>query len=121
MATVAQAPSVAVPQSSTHDKVLFWGCFLALVTTAFGFIARSFLIDTWKVEFGLDDAHAGRLNGIGLWPFAVSIIGFSLVIDKIGYKMAMVIAFLGHIIWAVMSVSAYFLSKGGDKDAARAA
>src|SRR5687767_12479617 len=81
-----------------HDKILFWGCFIALVTTAFGFIARMFLINVWAAEFSLDPAQAGRLAGIGIWPFAASIIGFSLIIDKIGYKVAMVMAFLGHII-----------------------
>ncbi len=101
-------------EPSAHDKLLFWGCFIALITTAFGFIARMFLIGTWASEFGLDPAEAGRLAGIGIWPFAVSIIGFSLIIDKIGYKVAMVFAFLGHIIWAIMGVSAYFISKGGD-------
>ncbi len=102
----------------THDKKLFWGCFIALVTTAFGFVGRLFLIGEWAGEFGLDGGQAGRLAGIGIWPFAVSIIGFSLIIDKIGYKTAMLFAFLGHIIWAVMGVSAYFISKGGDTDTA---
>ncbi len=105
--------------SSTHDQILFWGCFLALVTTAFGFIARMFLIDTWGVEFSLDAAQKGRLAGIGIWPFAVSIIGFSLIIDKIGYKLSMVIAFLGHIAWACMGFGAYYMShERGDKETA---
>jgi MFS family permease len=103
---------------STSNAILFLGCFIALVTTAFGFITRMFLIGTWAEEFNLDPAQAGRLAGIGIWPFAVSIIGFSLVIDKIGYKVAMVIAFLGHIIWAVMGVSAYYVSQGGNTAAA---
>ena len=102
----------------TQDHLLFWGCFIALVTTAFGFIARMFLINTWGTEFGLDDAQRGRLAGIGIWPFAVSIIGFSLLIDRIGYKVSMIIAFLGHIIWACMGVGAYFVSHDGNKDAA---
>src|SRR5438874_12784351 len=101
-----------------HDQILFWGCFIALITTAFGFIARMFLINTWAEEFSLDPAQAGRLAGIGIWPFAVSIICFSLLIDKIGYKVSMIIAFLGHIIWAIMGVSAYFVSEGGDKETA---
>ena len=97
---------------------LFWGCFIALITTAFGFIARMFLISTWSKEFSLDPAEAGRLAGIGIWPFALSIIGFSLIIDRIGYKRAMYFAFGGHIIWAVMGVTAYFVSQGGNKDLA---
>jgi MFS family permease len=105
-------------EGSSHDKILFWGCFIALITTAFGFIARMFLINTWATEFGLDPAQSGRLAGIGIWPFAASIIGFSLIIDKIGYKVAMVMAFLGHILWAVMAASAFFISKNGDKHTA---
>jgi MFS family permease len=89
---------------------LFWGCFMALITTAFGFISRMFLINEWAVQFNLDPAQAGRLAGIGIWPFAVSIILFSLIIDKIGYKKAMLIAAFGHITWAVMGVSAYFVA-----------
>ena len=90
-----------------NDTVVFWGCFIALVTTAFGFVGRLFLINTWASEewFNLDQAQAGRLAGIGIWPFAVSIIGFSLLIDRIGYKTAMFFAFCGHLIWSVMAVS----------------
>jgi MFS family permease len=97
---------------------LFLGCFIALVATAFGFIGRVFLISNWAVEFDLNQAEAGRLAGIGIWPFAVSIIGFSLFIDRIGYKTAMLLAFFGHTIWAVMGVSAFFVSQGGNKDLA---
>ena len=103
---------------SSGDQILFWGCFIALITTAFGFISRMFLIKTWGAEFGLDPAQEGRLAGIGIWPFAFSIIGISLVIDRIGYKTAMLIAFFGHIIWAIMGVSAYFVSQGGNNGAA---
>jgi MFS family permease len=105
-------------RAGATQKVLFWGCFIALITTAFAFIGRMFLIDVWAIEFGLDKAQAGRLAGIGIWPFAVSIIGFSLFLDRIGYKVAMIMAFLGHIVWAVMGVSAFFVSKNGDKETA---
>ena len=95
---------------SAHDKTLFWGCFIALITTSFAFVGRLFLIPTWATAFKLDGAEVGRLAGIGVWPFAVSIILFSLVIDKIGYKTAMFVAFIGHAIWAVMAISAYYAS-----------
>lgn len=94
---------------SAHDKTLFWGCFIALITTSFAFVGRLFLINTWATEFGLDKAEAGRLAGIGIWPFAVSIILFSLLIDRIGYKTAMFFAFAGHLVWTVMAVAAYFV------------
>lgn len=105
-------------QNEKSNQRLFWGCFIALIATAFGFITRMFLIGEWADQFGLDAAQVGRLAGIGIWPFAVSIILFSLVIDKIGYKVSMIIAFVGHIIWAIMGVSAYIIGQGGDNDTA---
>lgn len=101
-ASIASGPSA-------KQKQLFWGCFIALITTSFAFVGRLFLINTWAEQFNLDPAEAGRLAGIGIWPFAVSIIFFSLVVDRIGYKTAMVFAFIGHLIWTVMAVSAYFV------------
>ena len=101
---------------AANHKRVFWGCFIALIATGFGFIGRMFLINTWAAEFGLDPAQAGRLAGIGIWPFALSIILFSLFIDRIGYKVAMLVAFIGHITWVIMGVSAYFISKGGNPD-----
>ncbi|MEX0701056.1 MAG: MFS transporter [Planctomycetales bacterium] len=94
-----------------HARLLFWGCFVALVTTSFAFVGRLFLIDTWGAEFDLDPAQKGRLAGIGIWPFAVSIILFSLVIDRVGYKTAMFCAFLGHMVWTVTGVAAYFVGR----------
>jgi MFS family permease len=92
------------------NRLLFWGCFIALITTSFAFMGRVFLIGTWAEQFNLNPAEAGRLTGIGIWPFALSIILFSLIIDRIGYKTAMFFAFGGHIVWTVMGVAAYFVA-----------
>ena len=100
------------------DRILFTGCFIALLTTAFGFITRVFLVDTWSVAFDLDPAQAGRLLGIGIWPFFVAIIFFSLLIDRIGYKVAMVIAFVGHMAWGVMGYWSYMALRAGDTETA---
>ena len=99
---------------SQPNKKLFWGCFLALITTAFAFISRIFLLGQWGTEFGLSNVQVGELFGMGIWPFAISIIVFSLFIDKIGYKTAMIISFLGYIVWSIMGVSAFFVSAGGE-------
>jgi MFS family permease len=107
----SSSPAMTQPSSSRGDMVLFWGCFIALITTAFAFVGRQFLVTEWAAQFQLDPAEAGRLSGIGIWPFAVSIILFSLVVDKIGYKTAMVFAFLGHMVWSLMGVSAYFVAQ----------
>lgn len=94
---------------------MFWGCFIALITTAFAFITRAFMINTpemWPADFGLDKVQAQRLFGAGIWPFAISIILFSLVIDKIGYRVAMVFSFICYAIYAILALMAYNTIQG---------
>jgi len=84
-------------------KLLFWGCFIALVATSFGFITRMFLMEEFKVLFNLDDTQVGRLRGAGLWPFGVSIVLISLLIDKVGYKNAMWFSMICYGGYALMA------------------
>ncbi|MBA3937839.1 MAG: MFS transporter [Planctomycetes bacterium] len=86
--------------------VLFVGCFIAIVTTAFGFLLRAMLMDGWAAEFHFSETQKGELFGVGLWPFAISIVLFSLIIDKIGYKTAMIFGFVCHMASLAMTVTA---------------
>ncbi len=92
--------------NNTGDKRLFWACFLALIATAFGFIVRALIIDEWGTDFGLSQTQKGEIFGVGLWPFAISIILFSLIIDRIGYGTAMIFAFVCHVTSAVITIVA---------------
>ena len=88
------------------SQLLFWGCFIALITTSFGFITRMFLLDDPEIVklLDLDPAQVGKFKGIQIWPFAISIILFSLIIDKVGYKFSMIFAAACQIIWAIMGI-----------------
>ena len=102
-------PSVS-PSPAAPSMGLFWGCFIALITTSFAFVTRAFLVNDpalWPAEFGLDKVQAQELFGAGVWPFAISIILFSLVIDRIGYRTAMVFSFLCYAAYAALALSAY--------------
>ena len=78
---------------SDGDKKLFWACIIALIATAFGFIVRAMVIDDWAAEFQLTETQKGEIFGVGLWPFAISIVLFSLIIDRIGYDALGTVAF----------------------------
>ncbi|HEX6926608.1 MAG TPA: MFS transporter [Longimicrobiaceae bacterium] len=93
-------------QTVEHDKRLFWGCFIALVSTSFGFIARVLTAPEWGAQFNLTETQVGEILGAGLWPFAISIVLFSLVIDKIGYKAAMWFGLLCHTLSTVIILMA---------------
>ena len=95
----------AMPESAEATKS-FAVCFAALVATSFCFILRAFSIDAWGVEFGLSETQKGELFGVGLWPFAISIVLLSLVIDKIGFKAVLWFAAVSHIVGFVLLVLA---------------
>ncbi|HLP76970.1 MAG TPA: MFS transporter [Candidatus Paceibacterota bacterium] len=104
--------------NNRHDKILFWGCFIALITTSYAFISRMILCGGQiAVDFGLNKVDAGELQGAGIWPFGVSIILFSLFIDRIGYKVAMVFSFVSYLIYTVLAFMAYGSIHGLSGDA----
>jgi MFS family permease len=90
----------------TQARRLFLGCFWALIATAFGFAVRNGVLQDWEAQFSLTEEQKGIIGGVGLYPFAISIILFSLIIDRIGYGTAMVFAFVCHIISAVLTIFA---------------
>ncbi len=89
-----------------QDMRLFWGCFIALIATAFGFIARVLTSNQWGLEFGLTETQVGEIFGVGFWPFAISIVLFSLIIDRVGYKTAMWFGLLCHVLSTLLIVTA---------------
>lgn len=83
--------------NNNASRGLFVTCFIALVATAFCFILRAFAIDDWGREFVLSETQKGELLGVGLWPFAISIVLLSLVIDRLGFKFMLWLAAISHL------------------------
>jgi len=88
------------------DVFLFATCFVALVATSFAFIIRIMCMDSWQIGFGLSETQKGEIFGAGMWPFGLSIVLFSLVIDKIGYGRSMIFAFACHLVSAILLLKA---------------
>ncbi|HIE98576.1 MAG TPA: MFS transporter [Fuerstia sp.] len=72
-------------------------------------------------DFGIDKVDIGALKGAGVWPFAISIILFSLVIDRIGYRTAMLFSFVCYAIYLAMAWMAYGAVQGVEGAAMAAA
>jgi hypothetical protein len=47
------------------DMKLFYACFVALITTSFGFILRALMLPEWGREFNLTQTQLGEIAG---WP-----------------------------------------------------
>ena len=72
---------------------LFYACFLALVTASFAFVFRVIELPAVIDELGLDKKSFGQIFGASLWPVAITMILFSVVVNKVGYKLSIFIAF----------------------------
>lgn len=104
MSQPAKSPGEAAqPQGQT---LLFVACFAALVATSFSFIIRVLCMDAWQVYFGLSETQKGEIFGAGMWPFGLSIVLFSLIIDRVGYGKSMIFAFACHTVSAILLISA---------------
>ena len=79
---------------------------MALVATAFGFAVRGAVLSDWGAQFDLTEEQKGIINGVGLYPFAISIILFSLIVDRIGYGTTMCFAFVGHLVSTLLTIFA---------------
>lgn len=106
------------PASAKGNQVVFWGCFIALITTSFAFFTRIYLCDNrFATDFDINAVDIGALKGAGIWPFGISIILFSLVIDKVGYRTAMFFSFVCYSIYLVMAWMAYGAIQGVEGEA----
>ena len=86
--------SNSIEKLTDADKFkLFWASFLALTAAGVGFVFRVMIPNMWAENFQITLADVGVLTGAALWPIAVTMILFSLLVDKIGYKVSMFFAF----------------------------
>lgn len=86
--------------------MLFWASFLSLAAAGFGFVFRVMLPDIWGEEFNITAQEAGGIAGAGLWPIAITMIIFSLIVDRVGYKKSMFFAFALQTISVVLTIMA---------------
>jgi|TARA_B100001971_G_scaffold146443_1_gene135501 MFS family permease len=92
-----------------EKTVLFWASFLALAAAGFGFSFRVAMgVKGYGLELGLTNLQIGQIFGATLWPIALTMIGFSLVVDRTGYKVPM----YGACVLQVMSGIGTFFANG---------
>lgn len=91
--------------TNKQRSIIFWASFLGLMACGVGFGIRVMSIGLWEKEFNISGAEAGALFGASLWPIAVGMILFSLIVDKIGYKVSMLISAASFIISCIWTIN----------------
>lgn len=93
--------------SETNNRMrLLWAGFMAILAAGVGFAIRGGIFDNWAKEFGFTGAQLGAIGGMGFNGFCFGIILGGVVVDKIGYKPLIIVAFLLHVVSALITFTA---------------
>ena len=85
---------------------LLWAGFMAILAAGVGFAIRGGIFDNWGAEFGFTATQLGVIGGAGFTGFCFGIIIGGVICDKIGYGPLVIVAFLCHILSAVVTFMA---------------
>lgn len=106
--------------STTTDnggsRTIFLASFLTIFAAGVGFAVRGAILNDWADQFGFTKTELGTITGGGLTGFGIVIIFASLFLDKVGYKPILMIAFVLHLLSAVLTLAAtpVYASMGRD-------
>jgi MFS family permease len=89
-----------------HRGQLFTASCLALLVTSLSFGIRAGILGRLGVEFGLDKAELGTIAATAFWGFPLAVIIGGMVVDIIGMKRLLMIAFVFHIAGIVLTIFA---------------
>ncbi len=99
-----------------RKKLLIAG-ILTLIAAGIGFGVRGGLLEIWSAQYGFTMTELGSITGGGLVGFGAVILFAGFLIDKVGYKQLLLVAFICHIISAVMLFSATPVFNASGKEA----
>jgi fucose permease len=89
-----------------NAKRLLWAGFMAILAAGVGFALRGGIFDNWAKEFSFTGAQLGAIGGAGFSGFCFGIIIGGLICDKLGYGKLVVLAFVLHVLSAVVTFTA---------------
>src|SRR5690606_3868919 len=87
-------------------KKLFWASCLALLVTGLSFGIRAGILNQLGVEFGLNSSELGVITATAFWGFPLAIVIGGAIVDSVGMKPLLVLAFLCHLVAILLTVIA---------------
>jgi len=86
---------------------LFTASCLALIVTAMSFALRGGATGDWITQFHLTNEQAGWVNGTAFWGFTLAMMFGGPLVDTLGFKRILGIAFVGHIAGVLLTIFAW--------------
>jgi MFS family permease len=85
---------------------LFWASCLALLVTSLSFGIRAGILNRLGVEFHLNAGELGTIAATAFWGFPLAVIIGGMIVDSIGMKRLLVLAFIFHLAGILLTVFA---------------
>lgn len=98
--------SVETPPDLLSRRRLFLLSCISLVVTAMTFAIRAGILGQLNTEFGLPDTQLGWINGMAFLGFPLAMVLFGFLYNSLGPKNIMILAFIGHILGLVLTITA---------------
>jgi MFS family permease len=92
--------------ASINRNKLFTASCLALLVTSLSFGIRAGLLGTWGTQFNLDKAEISAITATAFWGFPLAVIIGGMVVDIIGMKKLLILAFIFHLAGILLTIFA---------------
>src|ERR1700759_1025127 len=92
-------------QTVDRSKLFIASC-LALLVTSLSFGIRAGILGELGKTFELSASQLGTITATAFWGFPLAVIIGGMVVDIIGMKRLLVLAFIFHLIGIVLTVFA---------------
>lgn len=89
-----------------NKNSLFWASCLALLVTSLSFGIRAGILNRLGVEFNLTATELGTIAATAFWGFPVAVVIGGTVVDIIGMKRLLVMAFIFHLLGIILTIFA---------------
>jgi len=85
---------------------LFRASCLSLLVTSLSFGIRAGILNKLGVDFQLDKAQLGSITATAFWGFPLAVVFGGIIVDLIGMKRLLVMAFVFHLAGILLTVFA---------------
>ncbi|ULQ58053.1 MFS transporter [Flavihumibacter rivuli] len=93
-------------QANINRNQLFVASCLALLVTSLSFGIRAGILNRLGVDFHLDASQLASIAATAFWGFPLAVVIGGMIVDVIGMKKLLLIAFICHLAGIVLTVTA---------------
>ena len=92
-----------------NPRRLFVASCISLVASAFSFIMRQDVLPAWGRSFDLNAKELGLIGGIAFWGMATAMAIGSFIVDVLGMKRMLGLAFFCHLVGTLLMLGTPYL------------